>query len=94
MALSSVDHFLMGHAQRQHEKFLENLTLAQSELLQEYTSSEAGFQAYDALVRALIESYDAQNLDKLHTLLTDQEAREAVFRPVYNRVRNNILSRS
>ena len=94
MALSAFDHLLMGHAQRQHERFLENLTLAQSELFQEYASSEAGYQAYDALIGAMIKAYDDQDINTLHALLTDLEARKAVYKPVYNRVRNSILSRS
>ena len=85
MALSAFDHLLMGHAQRQHERFLENLTLTQSGLLERLADKTAGHKAYEALMDAVMDAYNSKDFDTLHALMTDREARKRVYRPVYDR---------
>ena len=86
MALSPVDHFLMANSQREHESFLRDLSLEESGLRQQLANKTAAHEAYRTLMNEVIAAYEAGDNGKVHLLLTDRDARNAVYQPVYNEV--------
>ncbi len=61
-------------------------------LRDQLANKTAAHEAYRALMNEVIAAYEAGDNGKVHLLLTDRDARRAVYRPVYDEVYQQMLS--
>jgi hypothetical protein len=90
MALDAIDHFLLGHAQRQHESWLQRNVFQARELQEQLADQSAGHQGYRAIVRTLLNAYEADDWQTIQAVLGNHETRNAIYQAAYLTTYNSL----
>jgi hypothetical protein len=91
MALDAIDHYLLGHAQQQHERWLQQNVFQTRELQEHLANQTAANQGHLAIIKALVAAYNTNNWQNIEAILGDYEQRRAIYQaayfPTYNRLK-------
>lgn len=83
MALDAIDHFLLGHAQRQHEGWLQQNVFQTRDLQEQLADQAAANQGHLAILRAVRAAYNAKDWQTVHAILSNYETRNAIYQAAY-----------
>lgn len=83
MALDAIDHYLLGHAQQQHERWLQQNVFQTRDLQQQLAEQAAANQGRKAIIDALVAAYNARDWQSIQTILSDYNTRNAIYQSRY-----------
>ncbi|MCB1768231.1 MAG: hypothetical protein KDJ31_00805 [Candidatus Competibacteraceae bacterium] len=83
MALDAIDHYLLGHAQQQHERWLQQNVFQTRELQEQLAEQSAANQGRKAIIDALVAAYNINDWQSIQTILGDYNTRNAIYQSRY-----------
>ncbi|MEE4376968.1 MAG: hypothetical protein V2J55_05570 [Candidatus Competibacteraceae bacterium] len=83
MAMDAIDHFLLGQAQQQHERWAERNVFQTRELQQQLAEQAAANQGRKAIIDALVAAYSANDWQTIQTILGDYGVRTTIYQEKY-----------
>jgi len=83
MALDAIDHYLLGHAQQQHERWLQQNVFQTRDLQQQLAEQAAANQGRKAIIDTLVAAYNARDWQSIQTILSDYNTRNAIYQSRY-----------
>jgi Rps23 Pro-64 3,4-dihydroxylase Tpa1-like proline 4-hydroxylase len=90
MGLSALDYVFFTNNQLHHQQWLEQTHFRTRELQEQLAEQAAANQGHLAIVRAIQDAYEADDLDTLKAILESYETRTAIYQqayfPTYNRL--------
>ena len=83
MALDAIDHYLLGHAQQQHERWLQQNVVQTRELQEQLAEQSAANQGRKAIIDALVAAYNANDWPSIQAILGNYDTRTAIYQAAY-----------
>jgi vacuolar-type H+-ATPase catalytic subunit A/Vma1 len=90
MALDAIDHYLLGHAQQQHERWLQQNVFQTRDLQQQLAEQAAANQGHLAIVKALRAAYEKGDWATIQAILGNYETRTAIYQTAYFQTYNSM----